>query len=62
MEKYIILTMQKIQWLTKHIVDVDSIAACNEDGELLIFDSFEDAAAYQEDNSIDGRLVELPIY
>lgn len=63
-EKWIILTMQEESWLSPkyQITDVQDIAACDDRGVLLIFDSFEDCQAHQEDNGINGRCVELPLY
>lgn len=62
MEKWIILkTMDKCVF-EDEISFVDDIAECDKHGNLLTFNSLEDASEYQERNAIDGQCVELPIY
>ena len=63
-EKWIILTMQDENILVPKnpITEVEDIAACDDDGILLIFDSLDLARDYQDDKCINGRCVELPIY
>lgn len=42
-------------------IEVEDIIESNEDG-IIIFKDFDTAKAYQEENTIDGRVVPLPIY
>lgn len=44
------------------ITDVEDIAACNDDGVLLIFNSLDSAHEYQNEHCINGRCVEFPLY
>lgn len=66
MKKYVILLMQEAKEELYHppfsITDADQLVACNDDGEVLFFDSLEDADCYREDEAIDGQIVELPMY
>lgn len=63
-EKWIILIMQDENVLVPKnpITDVEDIAACNDDGVLLIFNSLDSAHEYQNEHCINGRCVELPLY
>jgi hypothetical protein len=64
MENFIILKMIEpahIPYL-EPITEVSDIAYCNESDELLLFDSFQSAANYRDENCLDGRIVELPLY
>lgn len=64
MEKYIILKMidpKRKNFLTQ-ITEIYKIAYCSENGILLVFDSFDSAANYRDENCLDGRIVELPLY
>lgn len=55
--------MQHVTFLQESsLVYLEEIAACNEDGELLMFDSMGEASDYQNTYSIDGQVIELPIY
>lgn len=64
MEKWIILKMQDVNVLVPKnpITDVEDIAACDDDGVLLIFNSLDEASYYQEDHAISGQCIELPLY
>jgi hypothetical protein len=42
-------------------IDTDTLIESDEDG-ILIFKDFDTARAYQEENTIDGRAVPLPVY
>jgi hypothetical protein len=63
MEKWIILQMLKPNRFKSEITELEDIAVCDMmDGHLLIFNSLDDAAEYQEEHGISGQCVELPIY
>ena len=56
--------MQDINCLVSKnpITEVDDIAACDRDNVLIIFNSFDEAADHQDDEGINGQIVELPLY
>lgn len=64
MTRYIIIKTQDVQCLIPKnpITEVDDIAVTDADGVLIIFNSFDEAADYQDDNAINGQCVELPLY
>ena len=64
MEKWIILKTQDIKTLVPKnpITDVEDIAECDWDGVLMLFNSLNEASAYQEENAINGQCIELPLY
>lgn len=64
MEKWIILTTNTLEDLEpiNPIYDVETIAFCGDNGELLVFDSLEEAHQCQEEYSVNGICVELPLY
>lgn len=63
-QRYILLTMQEVSWLVAKnpITEVNDIAATDDDGVLLIFNTFDEAVNYQEQHGISGQIVELPLY
>ena len=62
MEKWIILFINHKKRFNSPVIDVEDIAESNKQGELLVFDSIDEAHRYQEKHSISGQCVELPIY
>jgi hypothetical protein len=64
MAKWIILTMQDEEYFvpknTFH--DIEEIAVTHEDGNLMYFNSLDEAHYYQEENTISGQCVELPLW
>ena len=64
MEKWIILIIQFTN--DENVLPIDELvelAVCDEEsGELMLFDSLDEADQYREKHSIDGQCVELPIY
>jgi hypothetical protein len=61
MEPHIILLMNHEKDFFGGI-SPERLIACDEDGDAIIFDDFESARAYHEKYSVDGRIVDLPIY
>jgi hypothetical protein len=61
MEKWIILEIDA-ERLNEPITHLFQIAVCNDAGELMVFNSLEDASQYQEDEGICGKCVELPLF
>jgi hypothetical protein len=63
MEKWIILYMQKERLFKNKVFDLQDVAVCDDlHGNLLVFDSLDQASNYQEDHGISGQCIELPIY
>jgi hypothetical protein len=63
MEKWIILIMQHVNYLHDiPLTLIEEIAVCNDDGELMMFDTMDEAFDYQDLHTIDGQVIELPIY
>jgi hypothetical protein len=63
MEKWIILQMLKPKVFGYAITDLDEIAVCHPvNGNLMVFDSLDEASNYQEEWGISGQCVSLPIY
>ena len=64
MEKYIILTMQAKEWLVSKnpIYSVEDIAYTDDNGYLVIFDSFDEAVNKMEEEGISGKIIDLPLY
>lgn len=60
MGKFIILIMQHDD--LSEFSFLEDLCECNTDGTAMVFNSQESASAYQEDNGIDGRVIEIPIY
>ncbi len=61
MEKFAILKMNQLKDIIGNDVQVDEVFECDENG-IKLFDSLDEAHYYQEENSIDGRCVEIPLY
>jgi hypothetical protein len=62
MKKYIILSCKTKKGLKVDIVFASQSAACNKEGNLLLFNSIDEADYYREQEAIDGQIVEIPIY
>jgi hypothetical protein len=70
MKKWIILRMALPDDVRRHqnkhyIIsrfELQDLVACDDDGELMIFDDLQSAFDYQEVYGISGQCVELPIY
>ena len=57
---HIILIMQDkdftpIDW-------VDHLCVCDKNGSVKIFSDLETAVSYRDEHTIDGKVVELPVY
>ena len=65
MQKFIILLMQEADERLYHppiyITDIDQIAVCDENENLILFDTIEDADLFREELGIDGQIIELPM-
>lgn len=59
-EAWIILEMQYENMLP--INELDGFVVLNEEGNVAIFPSLDAASNYQEEHSISGQCVELPMY
>lgn len=59
-QKWIIIKMQFRD--NKNINYIEDLAVCDQDKNLIVFNTIEDAFLYQEDNFIDGICTELPLY
>lgn len=64
MEKFIILKMQAKEWLVPKnpIYSVEDIAYTDDNGYLVIFNSFDEAVNKMEEEGISGKIVDLPLY
>ena len=67
MAKFIILKMQDETSLNVQINEfkhINDIAVCEGilDDQLKFFNSLKDARIYQDNHSIDGQCIEVPIY
>ena len=62
MEKYIILITNHESRFDTNIYSIEDIAHCTIDGDLMMFDSLDEAADYRDEHTINGLLIELPIY
>lgn len=62
MSKWIILFENDPGRFDSPVFDVEDIAICNRQGDLLVFDSLDEAHAYQEDHCISGQCVKLPTF
>jgi hypothetical protein len=60
MELYIILIMQHKNF--EPIAFVEYLCVCNDDGNVAIFPDLKSATDFSYENSIDGKIVKLPIY
>ncbi len=62
MEKWIIIKMIEPNQVYS-IYDLEDLAECHAlNGQLLIFDSLDEASNYQEEYGISGQCISLPIY
>lgn len=41
---------------------VDHLCVCNTNGSVKIFKDLEAAVSYRDEHTIDGKVVELPVY
>lgn len=57
---HIILIMQSKDF--EPIAFVEDLCVCNEDGNVAVFPDKESAVNYRDENAIDGKVVELPVY
>lgn len=66
LRKFIILLMQEpideLYHSPYSLSDISDLAASDDNGDLLWFDTTEEADQYRENNSIDGQVVEIPMY
>lgn len=63
MQKWIILKMLRPVEFQLVINNLNTIAVCQpKSSMLMVFNSLDEAAAYQEDQGISGQCVELPIW
>ena len=60
MNPHIILIMQDKDFTP--IDFIDQLCVCNEEGSVTVFPDLESAVNYRDDHTIDGKVVELPIY
>lgn len=60
-EPCIILIMQNIRGVD-NIAWLDDLCVTKDDGDVMVFPNVTAADHYREDNSIDGKIVTLPIY
>ncbi len=65
MEKWIILIAQEpneeLYQPPFYLSDVEDLAVCDDDGNLMWFNSLEEANNYQEENTISGQCVQVPM-
>ena len=66
MEKWIILIAQEPNEKLYHppfsLEDLEDLAVVNDNGELMFFNSLDEASEYQEENTISGQCVQLPMF
>jgi len=60
MTPHIILIMQEKDFT--QIDFVDDLCVCNIEGSVMIFPDLESAVSYRDEHTIDGKVVELPVY
>lgn len=53
--------MQAKEWRNP-IYSVEDIAYTDDNGYLVIFNSFDEAVKIMEENGISGKIVDLPLY
>ena len=41
---------------------VDHLCVCDKNGSVKIFSDLETAVSYRDEHTIDGKVVELPVY
>ena len=58
---YLIIIFKRKDEL-KNIAYVEDIAVVNDFGQLLTFENLDDAVTHRDENSIDGQVIEIPIY
>lgn len=62
-ERWIILHMQFSHRLDKFRFDeLSAIEETDDDGYLLVFKTLDEASAHQEEHSISGQCVSLPLF
>lgn len=62
-EKWIILHMQFSHRLEKFLLsEISEIAATDEEDNLMVFNSLNEASDYQEKHGISGQCISLPLY
>lgn len=44
------------------ISELDGFIVLNEEGNVAIFPDREAASSFQDENTIDGQIIELPVY
>lgn len=55
--------MNKLDIFTKgKVISSYLLFECDLDDNVIIFENFEDAKKYQDDNGVNGRVVPLPLY
>lgn len=57
---WIIIEMQHESDLP--ISELDGFVVLNEDGNVAIFSDRDAAISFQDENIIDGQIIELPVY